>query len=391
MSALQVFVMINAVMACLMSGVLHFLGKGCAVGTRGLKEWVTSPLLSFIASLLYATQGGVHHLLSMALPNILVVTAVWVQVLGTYRFYGKSFNKTYFYISLTLSIGFFIFASGKPEYFKERVMYVSGAVFLIFSTQLWLLWKNRKSSMAAGLMLLTLMVVNAVMLLRFATAWRQEIGGSLFDFSLVQSVYLGVFSFGIVLLSISSILFVAEQGRRDMERMLNEDVLTQAKSRRAILEMLESEIDRVKRASSKLSILMMDLDYFKKINDEHGHIVGDQVLKSFVDSVKKVVRRPSEIGRYGGEEFLVVLPDTSADQAVKVAERIREVIKFTAPMVPKYSVSIGVEEWGGVAAKSMNEFIRRADDALYVAKRAGRDCVVLAGTAEAGSMQKARC
>lgn len=377
-SALQVFVMINAVMACLMSGVLHFLGKSSSAGAVGLREWVTFPLLSFIASLLYATQGTLHHLLSMALPNILVVTAVLMQVRGTYRFYGKSFNNTYLYVSLALSIGFFIFASGKSEYFKERVMYVSGAVFLIFSTQLGLLWKNRNSSMAARLMLLTLMVVNVVMLLRFVTAWQQEVGGSLFDFSVMQAVYLGMLSFGIVLLSISSILFVAEQGRGEMERMLNQDVLTCAKSRRAILEILRGEVDRVKRTPSKLSILMIDLDYFKKINDEHGHIVGDQVLKSFVDSVKKVIRRPSEIGRYGGEEFLAVLPDTNADQAVRVAERIRDAVKQPVAGIPKYTVSIGVEEWARISDGSMTAFLQQSDDALYHAKAAGRDCVMLA-------------
>lgn len=303
----------------------------------------------------------------------------WLQVVAILRCYGQTFHKRYVYIFLALSIAFFIFTSGNPAYFRDRVLYVSGTVFLVFSLPLKLLWANRKTGLAARLMLLTLVIFNAVMLLRFSTAWVQKLSGNIYDFSAVQAVYLGVFSFGVVLLSISAILFMSERTRNEMERMLNEDMLTGAKSRRFILEMLACEIERVRRSSVGLSIMMTDLDFFKQINDRHGHLVGDDVLRSFVNAVKGAIRRPSEIGRYGGEEFLIVLPDTDAEQALHVADRILEAVRREKPELPDFSVSIGVEEWGRCGAQSLTAFIQKSDAALYEAKQAGRNRAVLLG------------
>lgn len=377
MSALQIFVLINGLMGCLMSVVVYFLSKNTLIGVDGSKEWSTFPLLAFIASILYAMQSNLHHFISMALPNFLAITAVWIQVLGIHRFFGKALSRTPAYISLGISIAFLIFTSGKPEYFQARVMYVSGTVFLVFSLNFPLLWKNRKSGIAAWLMLLTLVVFNTVMIIRFITAWTQNFGGNIYDFDIVQAAYIGIFSFGVVLLGVSSILFISEQNRRAMERMLNEDMLTGAKSRRSIIEMLEYEIERVCRAPGNLSIMMIDMDHFKKINDMHGHIAGDDVLKSFVKTVKGTLRAPADIGRYGGEEFLVVLPDTDANQAMQVAERIREAITQNQSQTPKYSISIGIERWKTLPNQTIDSFIQRADVALYKAKDAGRDRVVL--------------
>lgn len=377
MSALQIFVLINGLMGCLMSAVVYFLSKNTLIGVDGSKEWSTFPLLAFIASILYAMQSSLHHFISMALPNFLAITAIWIQVLGTHRFYGKALNRTPIYISLGISIAFLIFTSGKPEYFQERVMYVSGTAFLVFSLNFPLLWKNRKSGIAAWLMLLTLVVFNTVMLIRFITAWTPSFTGNIYDFDVIQAAYIGIFSFAVVLLGVSSILFISEQNRRAMERMLNEDMLTGAKSRRSIMEMLEYELERVRRAPGNLSIMMIDMDHFKKINDMHGHIAGDDVLKSFVKTVKGTLRAPADIGRYGGEEFLVVLPDTDANQAMQVAERIREAIAKNQSQTPKYSVSIGIERWKTLSNQTIDSFIQRADVALYKAKDAGRDRVVL--------------
>jgi diguanylate cyclase (GGDEF)-like protein len=377
MSALQIFVLINGLMGCLMSMVVYAINRNSLVNVEGASKWVLSPLLSFIASLLYGVQGTFHHLISMALPNLLVVVSVWLQVIGTHQFFGKEVKKQYIYISLALSLVVFIFTSGKPDYFRERVMYVSGTVFLLLMMQWGLLWKNRKTGVAAKLMLVTLTVFNAVMLIRFVTASVQDISGSIYDFSAVQGLYLGMFSFGVVLLSISSILFMSERNRDELQRLLNEDALTGARTRRSILDMLEYEVERARRTPVKLSIMMIDVDHFKVINDRHGHVVGDEVLRQFVRSVKTSLRRPSEIGRYGGEEFLVVLPDTDAAQALQVAERIRSVVSTASPDIPTYTISIGIEELSKSGTHSVDPFIAKADNALYEAKRMGRDRVVL--------------
>jgi diguanylate cyclase (GGDEF)-like protein len=369
--------MINGLMGFLMAIVVFIMDKNNLTEVGGAREWVAFPVLSFVASILYALQGSLHHLVSMAVPNFLVVMAVWLQVLGVYRFHGKSFNKSYLYLHLALSAVFFVYTSGKSEYFRERLMFVSGSVFVIFLPSLRLLWLNRKSGIAAVLMLLTLFILNLVMLLRFVTAWAGGVQGSIYDFSVVQAVYLGIFSFGSVLLGMSAILFISERYRLEIQSLLNEDSLTGAKTRRSILDVLEYEVERARRMPAKLSIMMIDLDYFKQINDEHGHVVGDEVLRKFVQAVKASIRRPSEIGRYGGEEFLVVLPGTDAAQALQVAERIREAVRAFTPGIPSYTISIGIEELSQSGAQSVDPFISKADAALYEAKRMGRDRVVV--------------
>lgn len=376
MGALQIFVLINGLMGCLMSLVVYAINRNSLVNVEGASKWVVSPLLAFVASLLYSMQGTFHHLVSMALPNLLVVVAVWLQVIGTHQFFGKEVKKHYIYISLVVSLVVFLFTSGKPDYFKERVMYMSGTVFLVFMLEWALLWKNRKTGVAAKLMMLTLTLFNAVMLIRFVTAWVQGISGSIYDFSEVQGLYLGMFSFGVVLLSISSILFMSERNREELQRLLNEDALTGAKTRRSILDMLEYEVERARRTPVKLSIMMIDVDHFKVINDRYGHVVGDEVLRQFVQSVKASLRRPSEIGRYGGEEFLIVLPDTDAAQALQIANRIRNAVSTASPDIPAYTISIGIEELSKSGTQSVDPFIAKADDALYEAKRMGRDRVV---------------
>jgi diguanylate cyclase (GGDEF)-like protein len=108
-----------------------------------------------------------------------------------------------------------------------------------------------------------------------------------------------------------------------LEEMSRRDYLTDLYNRRALMEKLDFEIKRRNRTKTSLSVVMLDLDHFKQVNDTHGHQVGDQVLVQVADLLRKTVREIDIVGRYGGEEFLVILPDCPAKEAVNVAERIR--------------------------------------------------------------------
>ena len=129
---------------------------------------------------------------------------------------------------------------------------------------------------------------------------------------------------------------------------------------------------RSSRGDTPFSVLLMDLDHFKEINDKHGHQVGDRVLTNFVQCVEQVLRRPSVIGRYGGEEFIVILPDTTQEQAVQVAERIQSHLR-SQTVSPKVTASIGVACSVQAQHDTLSAMIGRADAALYAAKRNGRD------------------
>jgi diguanylate cyclase (GGDEF)-like protein len=164
----------------------------------------------------------------------------------------------------------------------------------------------------------------------------------------------------------------------EIYRMTIIDGLTQAYNKRYFVENLEKEIPRCTRHQRPLSLVMFDIDHFKKINDEHGHLTGDYVLKELARRVRTRVRKEEVFARYGGEEFALTLPETSREQAVKVSEDLRRLVSaepfdFEGDRIP-VTISLGV-------ATIINEvageaFIKTADDNLYKAKRAGRNRVI---------------
>ena len=163
------------------------------------------------------------------------------------------------------------------------------------------------------------------------------------------------------------------QGRR-LEALLREDALTGLANRRAILTQLSGMVSLARRHGHPFSIGILDLDDFKAINDEHGHHVGDDVLLAAVRAMRAHLRAEDQLGRLGGEEFLLLLPDTASAAARRVAEKLRaEVAAAPAPVA--VTVSAGVATW---AQETPEELLRRADAALYRAKEAGRDRVMAA-------------
>ncbi len=172
--------------------------------------------------------------------------------------------------------------------------------------------------------------------------------------------------------------------REALRYKASHDHLTGAWSRAAVLEALAQERARAERSGASLSVAMVDFDLFKRINDAHGHLAGDAVLREGVARVTAALRASDVVGRYGGEEFLVVMPGCDAEGARAACERARAAVAATPfdlgdRKVP-VTVSVGVAGWEG--ARDLGELVDRADAALYRAKRGGRDRVELAGDGE---------
>ena len=144
-------------------------------------------------------------------------------------------------------------------------------------------------------------------------------------------------------------------------------------------DFLDREFARAKRHGRSLSILMLDLDHFKKINDLHGHLTGDFVLKEVTSVIRRRIRREEMFARYGGEEFVIVLPETNREQAVALAESIRRlvealIIDFEGVKI-RVTVSIGVCEFDPLKHSTPQDLLKEADKNLYVAKQRGRNRV----------------
>lgn len=167
-----------------------------------------------------------------------------------------------------------------------------------------------------------------------------------------------------------------------VEEMAITDGLTRAFAKRHIMERLSEEFERSERHNFSLSFLMVDIDYFKNYNDTYGHLVGDVVLRDIVSILKANTREVDLVGRFGGEEFCVILPETRKEEARLVAERLRAIIerhKFKAyDESTNVTVSIGVAVYPA-DAKDKNELIENSDKALYAAKKAGRNRICVYG------------
>ena len=167
------------------------------------------------------------------------------------------------------------------------------------------------------------------------------------------------------------------QARENLRYQATHDALTGIWSRTAILDVLGRELQRGVRSSSSTGILMIDLDYFKKINDTHGHLTGDAVLKETAHRINLSVRSYDFTGRYGGEEFLAVLSNCGPDDLRAVAERVRRAIADTPICLEFKSIAITVSIGGVATSKATTdlELLSAADSALYEAKRNGRNRV----------------
>jgi diguanylate cyclase (GGDEF)-like protein len=209
--------------------------------------------------------------------------------------------------------------------------------------------------------------------------------------SLIETVL--ITAIGAVLLIVIALLIVyymrirqneaVERGKllEYFEHKANTDFLTGLVSRSHFFELAEHELHRTQRNKKSLSVLMMDVDFFKNINDKYGHKTGDLVLQKLADVCKNELREIDIIGRIGGEEFAFVLPETTASLALEVAERIRQILMNTSMPLDQqnkqfnFTVSIGVATMTNFES-TIDDLLQEADAALYQAKNSGRNKVV---------------
>lgn len=165
----------------------------------------------------------------------------------------------------------------------------------------------------------------------------------------------------------------------ETRQLLNEDALTGALNRRGLDQTLSREIARAQRSKTPLTIAMLDLDYFKKINDTHGHESGDRMLMHFTALVRSVMRKSDDLVRYGGEEFALILPETNGDGTKFVLGRLQQIMART-PLIFE-GKTINTTFSAGIATMKADEnghaLLRRADEALYAAKNGGRNTIRL--------------
>jgi diguanylate cyclase (GGDEF)-like protein len=198
------------------------------------------------------------------------------------------------------------------------------------------------------------------------------------------------FAAGYIILSALSllalrVLLATEQQREDMRKLANTDALTGLANRRYVMDIAEREFSRARRYGNPLSVLMVDIDKFKSINDRWGHPTGDRVIQELANVTICLVRSQDICGRLGGEEFALILPETGPSGAEVMAERLRKKVEVSETAhaddetVVRFTVSIGIASLTPDDS-SFDAVLQRADRALYQAKKDGRNCSVVAGS-----------
>ncbi|MGZ3239072.1 MAG: GGDEF domain-containing protein, partial [Burkholderiaceae bacterium] len=206
---------------------------------------------------------------------------------------------------------------------------------------------------------------------------------SLYTQSLIQVIAFIVTYSAMLGTSFGFNLMLQERTTHILQQIARQDELTGVFNRRYLLDKVKHELGRMRRRNSdNLVLMMLDIDNFKVVNDQYGHAAGDALLKSFTAQLSEILREPDVLGRYGGEEFCVLLPDTNLEKGLQVAERLRMAAKNARISVGneilQRTVSIGVAHASGDRLPELDKLFLAADRALYQAKQDGRDRIVCA-------------
>ncbi len=364
-------ILITGVMGLMMAMVLHSLRRNCPPSVKGLSQWAIAPLLLFIGTGVTALRGGPFDTLSIMVSNLIFFVGVYITLEGSQRFFDVAPR---FKSWMTVIAGFWLaitwFTVVQPAY-PPRLFIFTFCMMTLMGAHAWLLYRHAPATFSGQLALSVMVVGTAVQAMRCVTSVVLPTGVGVFDRSAVHLIYLTTYSFTILLTTISQVVMTTDRMRLEFEHLANHDSLTDAFTRRHMNEAVQLELDRTLRHGRPVALLIMDLDHFKTINDTYGHQTGDQVLIDFVALVKTTLRRPDQLGRFGGEEFIVLLPESSRESALITAERIRVAVE-QAPQ-PACTVSIGLTI--SQPGDTLNSLVARADAAMYRAKDLGRNRV----------------
>lgn len=380
-------IVLAGLMGMVMSVVVFFMRRAYPASIGGLREWSWAPLIAFASTMLFAARDVIPDLFTVVLANMVLFQACTLYYAGSQRFLlGRSDTRAWSVINLLMGVLLFWYSEVKPDY-AMRLLVVTALVAALFFSHARLYLRHQGRVFGMQLMTGLLLLQAAVAAARLVSVLFGMAGSSLMDATWLQSLYISMYSFTVLLLTIAAILMATDRMRSEFQFLATRDPLTGVLNRRALLEACEARLAAAAREGGakahRLALMMVDVDHFKPINDRFGHQTGDAVLREVVGRMQRALGDNGLLGRYGGEEFVVLLPDASPAEAAELAARLgahaRETLPPDSPLaaVGAVTVSIGVAPHRPGA--DVDDLLGRADEALYRAKAQGRDRVVVAG------------
>jgi len=401
----QVVVLIAGLFALQMAIVCAVLRRSTGMERSGLTSWALGDLIVTLAVVLLAAHAYRPEWPLAALPELLLTAGLSMMVHGTRHFAGKRGRGVVLgLLNLPGLAALAIHAASRLTGTAIELVPTPITTWLTFAAsviQVLLLLEIIRVSLSLvpltrGMGRLAAFSLSIValgcMVLAIAEAWPllALVDGhamSVLDQHESMTVW---FVFGVMGLSVSFALMAHDRLRRIIERRARHDDLTDVLSRGAFWEELEIACRLAENQRRPFSVSFIDLDHFKAINDLYGHLAGDSVLRHFAGLLRKAVPSGAVIGRLGGEEFAIVMPDMNLETGRAVSLRLSAMVRATpCPSEPDpiaYTVSIGMAE--RLAGENADAVMRRADRALYDAKQMGRNCVSSHDTAESAGMPR---
>jgi len=369
----RTIVLLTGVMGILMSVVLFFLRRNFPPSIKGLGEWAAAPAVIFVATLLLGSRGAIPDFFSLFSANLILLTGLSLFYFGSQRFFGVPLSIRLWGSLVLVAAPVLAWYTHVEPHYGMRMLVMTVLMTALSASNARLILRYGARSFGTYLTATALLIQTGAQLLRFTSALSVPADATLFSVSPVQTTYVIALAFCMMSATVGVVLMATDRLRAEFEHLAVHDSLTGALTRRALIETCEQELERSRRKRHDMSLLMLDLDHFKAINDTHGHLAGDRVLVDFVARVTALLRRPDRFGRFGGEEFVALLPETSPEEAAIVADRIRAEVA-TASEQPSCTVSIGVATIRR-GSDTLDLLLARADAALYQAKATGRNCV----------------
>ncbi|WP_435627990.1 GGDEF domain-containing protein [Candidatus Ferrigenium straubiae] len=350
----------------------------------GMGKWAVAMLLETLVWTLIAARGIVPDVLSIIAANGLKAASHALILAAIYEFQRREAPRWQYWLPVALTLlqttllvddlqGRFIW--GGLVYGLQMAL-IARALLSDRETRAGRAWRV----LFIGIVMIMLVLALRAALALFGLSEIAQPQKALPIHPVQLFTYVAVMATAL-LGSIGFVLMVKERTDREIMRLAMTDSLTRIPNRRALMEWAEHALAR--RDGAPLALLMIDVDHFKRINDTYGHPTGDEVLRKIAELLEGRLRGYDFMGRYGGEEFCVVAPDTDREGALALAESLRAIIHATpftdAGKAIALSVSIGVALCPSNAKCELKEILAEADAALYAAKQAGRNRVVCFG------------
>ena len=355
----------------------------------GLQYWAAGMLLAAVGYVLFLLRGSISDVFSVVLGNVLVSASFSLLLAAVRCFHALPMR----WLTVLAPAAFMVpLIVGVGDNFSLRVSLV-GAVMLL--QVLWLLWtlgQQRTDRGGRGAQLLMAgMALEALVLLARAVSGVlvfQESRGFL-QGNAVQTYSFMTAFVGLLVTSMGFVFMGKDRADAINHRLAAQDDLTGVANRRAIIAALDRDVARAVRSREPLALMMLDIDHFKQVNDRWGHQAGDAVLRAVAQVLQQRVRAQDLIGRYGGEEFLLVLPNTPREGAYQLAQELCAAVQATSCAWGKetipVTVSIGVFAGCLQPDVQSDQLLQAADSAMYRAKAAGRNAVAMAHPLPGGS------